>query len=208
MGGVTLVYEVARQLGATAIFTEPVYEAVVVEPNPDGTLYTPLMHSTLDGRCVARGAVQKTGQELKRFDIPEGATILFVEDVITTGKSTREMFEAVCGKRDDLNILPYVLCLVNRSGLESVPDCTVAWKPGSCLTEGAITTSDWPTIISLADVQARTWDTIEEAETDLTSSGELSFSEIKSLTSSCGLGGFRMEAVRPKDNWDLLTKGQ
>lgn len=196
-GGVTLAYEVARQLRATAIFTEPMYGVEDVDP----------VHIE-GGRMKFHGKLVKTGQALKRFEIPEGATVLFVEDVITTGNSTREMFEAVCGTRSDLRVLPYVLCLVNRSGLEYVPSCTVAYKPGSCLTEGATTTSDWPTIISLADIRPRTWDTIVEAQMDLRRTCK-NHSIARDTSGTDGLVEVLppLEAVRPKDNWKLLTEG-
>ena len=131
--------EMARQLGGTAIFTEP------------------YVHS---GRTV------KKIQRLKRFEIPEGATVLFVEDVITTGKSTREMVEAVLQSEDGIKfrrerkILPHVLCLVNRSGEKKIRN------------EG-FDPHDWDEdawgldIVSLAEVKARTWDTVEEAMSDL-----------------------------------------
>jgi len=47
----------------------------------------------------------------------------------------------------------------------------------------------WP-IISLADIEARTWDTIEEAR--------------KWYVGNDGDAQL-LEAVRPKDNWALLT---
>ena len=154
-GGITLAYEVARQLGGTAIFTEPVYKTV----------------TTFDMEGDDYPRTVKDGQALKRFKIPEGATVLFVEDVITSGKSTLEMMNAVWATQGDklFENLPYVLCLVNRSGKDHL----------------------WP-IISLADVAAITWDTIEQAREDLSVVyGKVAASD--------------MTAIRPKDNWGLLT---
>lgn len=177
MGGVTMAYEMARQLGGTAIFTEP------------------YVHS---GRTV------KKIQRLKRFEIPEGATVLFVEDVITTGKSTREMVEAVLQSEDGIKfrrerkILPHVLCLVNRSGEKKIRN------------EG-FDPHDWDEdawgldIVSLAEVKARTWDTVEEAMSDLWA-GEGKYSQ-SDVHAGCVLPP-TLEAVRPKDSWEKLTKGE
>lgn len=62
MGGVVVGYEVGRQLGVPAIFTERV----------DGTF------------TLRRG-----------FDIPEGACVLMAEDIVTTGKSSRECIACI-----------------------------------------------------------------------------------------------------------------
>jgi len=62
MGGVTLSYEMARQLGVASLFTERV-----------------------DNKMLLR----------RNFYIPEGARVLVVEDVTTTGGSIREVIELV-----------------------------------------------------------------------------------------------------------------
>lgn len=62
MGGVVVGYELARQLGVPAIFTERV----------EGTF------------ALRRG-----------FDIPRGARVLMAEDVVTTGKSSRECIDCI-----------------------------------------------------------------------------------------------------------------
>lgn len=62
MGGVVVGYELARQLGVPAIFTERV----------DGVF------------ALRRG-----------FDIPKGSRVLMAEDVVTTGKSSRECIECI-----------------------------------------------------------------------------------------------------------------
>jgi len=62
MGGVIVGYEMGRQLGVPAIFTERV-----------------------DGQFEFR----------RGFDVPKGANILMVEDVVTTGLSSRECIKAI-----------------------------------------------------------------------------------------------------------------
>lgn len=175
MGGVTLAYEIAQQLGATAIFTEPKHD---IMRGP--TFSTP-------DRVIQRG------QQLKRFEIPKGATVLFVEDVITTGKSTYEMVNAVCGdavsfRLSGRSIVPYVLCLVNRSVSRSL---TFTSELG---------TKTGMDIISLANIHPRTWDTVEEATEEL-----LKDPNNRAKMEQYKVGNeIKLEAVRPKENWDLL----
>lgn len=208
MGGVTLTYEVARHLGATAIFTEPMYDSDLI----------------IDDNLNKASRVVKLGQQLKRFEIPEGAIVLFVEDVITTGRSTREMIHAsyeslmprVCqdGIPPDalVHVLSYILCLVNRSGLSEIELGTP--YDGEKHNERKFK------IISLADVQARIWDTVLEAQNDLIElycspeaiqADPSMWNKMKSwIKEGAGKhqdGSVIMEAVRPKDNWSLLTGG-
>ena len=160
-GGITLSYEVARQLGGVSIFTEPVYSAVGGGPG-------------------FVSAVQKEGQELKRFTVPNGSHMLFVEDVITTGKSTLEMMDAVWAKQDQsqlLRNLECILCLVNRSGEDHLE----------------LPNGDYWQIIALAEEEAHTWGDVGEAMDDL---GIQPRSALDIL-----------EPVRPKDNWDKLNEG-
>ena len=188
MGGVTLAYEVARQLGGTAVFTEPVYKTV----------------TTFDMEGDDYPRTVKDGQALKRFMIPEGATVLFVEDVITTGKSTLEMISAV---RDatEANFLPYVLCIINRSGLPSIGRHVKKDQAPDYYT-GEITNvlaHQEFKVISLADIEARTWNTIEEAEKAIT--GRMPSGKYTVPGTGTVINMAPMEAVRPKDNWALLT---
>ena len=180
MGGVTLAYEVARQLGGTAIFTEPTYEADC----PEHDIYS---------ACVV-----KTGQQLKRFEIPEGAMVLFVTNQVMTGKSIREMAATLSDYHGgDANmvatkfkILPYVLCLANSSPHDGL---FLPWL-GDCLERPTVLNAE---IISLADVQARTWHHIDEIEEDFW---------IHHATAKWGVQNrMTVEAVCPKDNWNLLT---
>jgi orotate phosphoribosyltransferase len=151
MGGVTLSYELSRQFNCTSIF---------VEPQPHG----------IDPKII------ETVLELKRFDIPDRAKVLMVEDVITTGKSTLEMALSLVkvGAIERFELLPYVLCLVNRSGGQHL-DLILPNKATYMLE-----------IVSVVDVVAKTWDTLEEAK--------------KTYPNV-------VEAIRPKGNWDMLMKG-
>jgi len=186
--GITLAYEAARQLNATAIFTEPVYE--VAESGAEMLTGTAYLGSSSPEQATVEGRyeVRKTGQRLKRFQIPAGSTVLFVEDEITTGKSTREMLNAVAPLTElpscPFNVVPYILCLVNKSGSSKLERRTVS-DVGECI---AMSVEEFQ-IISLANVQARTWDTVMDAERELRSYPE----------EQLGL-----EALRPKDNWDKL----
>ena len=62
MGGVVVGYEMGRQLGVDAVFTERV-----------------------DGSFVFR----------RGFEVPKGARVLMVEDVVTTGLSSRECIKTI-----------------------------------------------------------------------------------------------------------------
>jgi len=84
MGAVTLGHEVARQLGTKFAFTEPVM---------------------IDGVKM---------QELKRFDIKAGDTVLVVEDALSTGGSMVKTINVL--EEIGVNVLPYVATVVNWSG--------------------------------------------------------------------------------------------
>ncbi len=79
MGGVVVGYELARQLGVPAIFTERV-----------------------DGKFALR----------RGFDIPKGARVLMAEDVVTTGKSSRECIDCI-GENGGNAVA--ASCIVDRS---------------------------------------------------------------------------------------------
>ena len=80
MGGVVVGYEMGRQLGVPAIFTERV-----------------------DGKLVLR----------RGFTIDKGARVVMVEDIVTTGLSSRECIEAIAAEG---GITVAAACLINRSG--------------------------------------------------------------------------------------------
>jgi orotate phosphoribosyltransferase len=78
--------------------------------------------------------------KLARFNIHAGARVLVVEDVISTGGSTLRTIEAL-RRCESVQLLPYVICLVNRSGKEQIGDFQVralltpsihTWKPDEC----------------------------------------------------------------------------
>jgi orotate phosphoribosyltransferase len=79
MGGVVVGYELARQLGVPAIFTERV-----------------------DGKFALR----------RGFDIPQGARVLMAEDVVTTGKSSRECIDCIT---EHGGVVVAASCIVDRS---------------------------------------------------------------------------------------------
>lgn len=80
MGGVIVGYEMARQLGTPAIFTERV-----------------------SGEIVLR----------RGFEIEKGARVLMVEDVVTTGLSSRECIACITAAGGDV---VGAAALVDRSG--------------------------------------------------------------------------------------------
>lgn len=80
IGGITLAYEIGRQLGAIALFAER----------------------------------EDKGMSLRRgFSIPQGAKVLVVEDVITTGGSVKETIQVV---KAHSGVVIGIACLVDRSG--------------------------------------------------------------------------------------------
>jgi orotate phosphoribosyltransferase len=83
MGGVVVGYELARQLGVPAIFTERV-----------------------DGQFALR----------RGFDIAKGARVLMAEDVITTGKSSRECIDCIAAHG---GVTVAASCIVDRSDGET-----------------------------------------------------------------------------------------
>lgn len=83
MGGVVVGYELARQLGVPAIFTERV-----------------------DGKFALR----------RGFDIPPGSRVLMAEDVVTTGKSSRECIDCIA---EHGGVTVAASCIVDRSDGET-----------------------------------------------------------------------------------------
>ncbi len=69
------------------------------------------------------GFTEKDGEAMKlaRFEVKPGQKILVVEDTISTGGSTLKTIEGIqkAGVPAE-NILPYIVCLVNRSGSSSL----------------------------------------------------------------------------------------
>jgi len=119
---------------------------------------------------TAKGAMR--GQMvLDRFNFTDQIqTVALVEDVISEFTTTRASIRAIETKRDATQrtgrILPYVLCIVNRSGHDEI---------------------DGYQIISLInEKRAKTW-----------SPGGNPFVR---------MGGELVPPVRPKQNWDALTR--
>jgi len=78
--------------------------------------------------------------KLGRFVLEGGAKVLVVEDVISTGGSTLKTIEALRGC-EGIRLLPYVICLVNRSGRDRLNEFQIralltptihTWKPEEC----------------------------------------------------------------------------
>ncbi len=90
------------------------------------------------------GFTEKDGDAMKlaRFEIKPGEKVLVVEDSISTGGSTLKSIEAIqkTGVPADA-ILPYIVCLVNRSGASTLGGRELralltldihTWKPEEC----------------------------------------------------------------------------
>ncbi len=82
------------------------------------------------------------GMKLSRFTIAPTEKVLVVEDTISTGGSTLKTIEALrqAGVPAE-NILPFILCLVNRSGSETLAGRELlslitldihTWQPDDC----------------------------------------------------------------------------
>jgi orotate phosphoribosyltransferase len=69
------------------------------------------------------GFTEKDGEAMKlaRFEIGKNETVLVVEDTISTGGSTLKTIEGIkAAGVPDANILPFIVCLVNRSGADTL----------------------------------------------------------------------------------------
>lgn len=86
MGAITIGHEWARQLGTGFAFTEP----------------------------VATANDTKKEQVLKRFDIPKGAKVLVVEDMVTTGGSIQKTINTL--SELEVSIYPFVPIITDWSG--------------------------------------------------------------------------------------------
>jgi orotate phosphoribosyltransferase len=86
IGGIRFGYELARQLGKAAVFTERVNGVMVLR----------------------RG-----------FDIQSGERVIIAEDVVTTGKSTKECADAVLEKG---GVVAAVAAMIDRTGGANIFD--------------------------------------------------------------------------------------
>lgn len=80
-------------------------------------------YSRSPSSCLWGFAEKGSGAVFKRMvfskmPIEDGERVLLVEDVITTGESTN--LTAIAIKKSGSIVLPFVLTLVNRSGLEII----------------------------------------------------------------------------------------
>ncbi len=78
LGGVTLAYEVARAIGVRGLFTERY-------PSTGSGCRPELVEGRQEGRMVLR----------RGFSIEKNEKVLVVEDVVTTGGSTKEVIDVV-----------------------------------------------------------------------------------------------------------------
>lgn len=108
-GAITLAHEIARQAGTDMGFTEPV--------------------------------VTEAGKEmvLKRFSLEKGAPVIVVEDVMTTGSTTRKTIAEI--ETQGGLVLEPILVLVNRSGMSKLEGRRIIalvdtempiWKSNEC----------------------------------------------------------------------------
>jgi len=82
------------------------------------------------------------GMKLARFEIAPGEKVLVVEDVISTGGSTLKTLDGIAAAtQGKAEILPLIVCLVNRSGKPNLADREIrallspdikTWKPEEC----------------------------------------------------------------------------
>ena len=109
MGAVNIAYEIAGQHGCKAGYTEPVIES------------------------------GEKKMIIKRFNVQEGERVLVVEDVMTTGGTTKKTIKAL--EERGARILPVIPLLVNRSGKKRLMKKTIKalidhpmpmWKPEEC----------------------------------------------------------------------------
>lgn len=93
---------------------------------------------------VNAGFTEKDGDDMKlsRFEVAPHERVLVVEDTISTGGSTVKTINGIKKAGvDDARILPYIICLVNRSGLTTLEGREIRslitpeihmWKPDEC----------------------------------------------------------------------------
>lgn len=90
------------------------------------------------------GFTEKEGDAMKlsRFEVAKDAKVLVVEDTISTGGSTLKTIEGIkAAGVPEANILPFIVCLVNRSGSDTLGGREIkplikanikTWKPEEC----------------------------------------------------------------------------
>jgi orotate phosphoribosyltransferase len=103
-----------------------------------------LAHSVAFQIQSKSGFTEKDGETmtLSRFSVSPSDRVLVVEDTISTGGSTLKTIEAIQRAGiSDQNILPYIVCLVNRSGKSELSGREIralltlqihTWKPEEC----------------------------------------------------------------------------
>ncbi|MBA5776641.1 orotate phosphoribosyltransferase [Stappia sp. F7233] len=95
-------------------------------PGPIDYVVSPALGGLIPGYETARHLaipamwVEREGGEfrLRRFEMPKGARVVIVEDIVTTGLSSRETVDALRALGADVLA---VTCLIDRSGGEADP---------------------------------------------------------------------------------------
>lgn len=124
MGAIGLAQSTAYALGnkVRAAYTEPF-------KSPDGS-----KHMTL-----------------KRFNLGIKPVVFVVEDVISTGGTTKKTIEAIHSNHPDAIFFPYVLCVINRSA------------------DDGLDVDDLSRFIylSILDVEVKTWNSVSDLPPDM-----------------------------------------
>lgn len=100
-----------------------------------------IAHEVASQFNIPFGFTEKDGDQMivKRFPVQKDEGILVVEDVMTTGGTTRKTIAAL--ESAGANILPYILVLVNRSGMKEFEGRQIIalidrelplWQPDEC----------------------------------------------------------------------------
>lgn len=161
MGAITMAFSVSRYIGnSKAFFTEP-YETT--EP-------------------IINGVTTKKCQILKRFTLPENATVFLVEDVITTGGSVQATLNALDAAGVKFNLVPIVGCLVDRRAEKGPINLSLRMDPDPACPYHIVPAE----VISIVSTTPRAWDTLEEAKKV--------YPQVE-------------DALRPKENWQKLVEG-
>jgi hypothetical protein len=124
----SLVYEVARQLGGTAVVAEPEFV-----PFDFKRMLQPIELRSSDAddevwnrvREAGASVVKSSGKYRLSLPIPPDATVLFVTDRFDMGE-----MQQVTGCMKERKLLPYILCLVSGAS-ELLVEGTEPWIQGS-----------------------------------------------------------------------------
>jgi orotate phosphoribosyltransferase len=103
-----------------------------------------LAHSVAHRIGARAGFTEKEGEEMKltRFEVSASDRVLVVEDTVSTGGSTLKTMNGLLNAGiSEKNILPVIICLVNRSGKSDLAGKEIralltlqihSWPPTEC----------------------------------------------------------------------------